>query len=231
QSANPGTAVAPTGQKGAPATLQTNVSPNALSKDKTLPGMKGGSPLPSGTTGPVPGVATPGAKLVPENKSATTTPTTTSPAGPASGTGAGGNPKTPATTGPVPSVTNPSAKLTPDNKSSTTTPATAGPASGAGAAGGPKTLEMGRKPKDVLPPPPSAKPAAAPAKPPPPVAHVEPARRPPPPPPPPPHPAPQVARPAPPPPPRPVAQVARPAPPKPAAPAAAKKCPPNNPKC
>ena len=174
-SANPATAVAPSGQKGAPATLQTNVSPNALPKDKTLPGMKGGSPLPQGPTGPAPGVTNPGAKLTPENKSATTTPTAISPAGPASGAGAAGNPKTPATSGPVPSVTNPSAKLTPENKSATTTTSPAGPAPGA--AGGPKTIEMGRKPRDVAPPPPSAKPAAAPAKPTPPVAHGLPSLR------------------------------------------------------
>jgi uncharacterized caspase-like protein len=248
QSANPATAVAPSGQKGAPATLQTNVAPNTLPKDKTLPGMKGGSPLPQGTTGPVPGVTTPGAKLTPDNKSATTTPTTTSPAAPASGTGAAGNPKTPTTTGPVPNVTSPSAKPTPENKSATTTPATspAVPTSGAGAAGGPKTFETGRKPTGVSPP---VKPAAAPARPTPPVAHVEPQHRVSPPPPPP-RPTPQIARPAPPPPraapppppPRPAPQIARPAPPpppraappppRPAAPAAAaKKCPPNNPKC
>ena len=212
-SANPATAVAPSGQKGAPAALQTNVSPNALPKDKTLPGMKGGSPLPQ----------------------AMTPPTTTSPTGPASGTGAAGSPKTPATSGPVPSVTNPSAKLTPENKSATTSPTTTSPAGLAPGAGGPKTIEMGRKPRDVAPPPPSAKPAAAPARPTPPVARIEPAHRAPPPPPPPPHPAAQIARPGPPPPraapPRPVAQVRPAPPPRPAPAATAKKCPANNPKC
>jgi uncharacterized caspase-like protein len=232
-SAKAGTAGAPSGLKGSvPATsLQTNVSPtnvspNALPKANALPvpGTKGAPPVPPGTPGPVPGVTTPGAKVIPENKSATTTPTATSPAGPASGAGAAGSPKTPATTGPVPGVTNPGAKPSPENKSATTTPTTtppAGPASGA--AGGSKTLEMGRKPKEVLPPPPSANPAAAPLKPAPPVAHVEPARRAPPPP----HPAAQIARPSPPPPrpapppppPHPVAQVARPAPPPPPRPA------------
>jgi uncharacterized caspase-like protein len=234
QSARPGPG-APFGQKGAPATFQRNASPDALSKDKTLPGMKGGSPLPAGPAGSASGAPTPGAKLAPESKSATTTPATTSPTGPASG----GTAATPKSTEPAPGVANPSAKPTPENKSATTTPT--GPASGTG--GSPKTLE--RKPKEVPPPPPSAKPAAAPARPAPPVAHVEPAHRAPPPPPPP-HPAPQIARPAPPaprpapppPPPRPVAQAARPAPPPPrpaappaAKPAAAKKCPPNVAKC
>jgi uncharacterized caspase-like protein len=232
-SAKPGTAGAPSGQKAEPATrLPVNTSPNTLSKDKTLPGMKGGSPLPHGTTGPGPGVTNPNAKLTPENKSVTTTPATTSPAGPASGPGAAGGPKTPATTPATPLAGQPKT-------------------GGAAQVQEQKLLvpQTGRKKKEVPPPPPPSKPAAAPAKPvapaaPKPQIRAEPPHRAPPPPP---HPAPQVARPAPPPPrpapppppPRPAPQIARPAPPpprpappppKPAAPAA-KKCPPNVAKC
>ena len=246
-----------TGTQPAKGTLQGTQAPGTanLKPGNALPGSPSGAALPTqtgkgneaskggvpGPTGPVPGVTTPGAKLTPDNKSATTPTTTiTSPAGPASGTGAAGKPKTPTTTGPVPGVTNPIAKPTPENKSATTPAGSpAGPGSGAGAAGGPKTLESERKPKDVSPP---AKPAATPAKPTPPVPHVEPQHRASPPPPPPPRPTPQIARPAPPPPraaappppPRPAPQVVRPPPPpppRPAAPAAAKKCPPNVPKC
>jgi uncharacterized caspase-like protein len=236
---------APSGQKGTPATtLQTTVSPNTLPKDKALPGSKEGTPLPPGVKGPASGATNPSAKLTPENKSVTTAPTTTSPAGAASGSGAAGGPKGPGTTGPV-GTTNPGAKLTPESKSVTTT-SPAG-ASGPGTAASPKTLELERKRQDVPPPPPPPKPAAVP-RPAPPVAHVEPLRRAPPPPPPP-RPAPQIARPAPPPPPRPApppprpppVAVARPAPPPPPprpppppprpAPAAAKKCPPNVARC
>jgi uncharacterized caspase-like protein len=229
QSAKPGPAGVPSGQKGGPATLQTNVSPNALPKEKTLPvpGTKGTPPAPPGTTGPAPGVTTPNAKLTPENKP------TTSPAGPATGAGAAGAPKTPETNPPAPLVGQPKtggAAQIPAEK--------------------PLVPETARKQKEVPPPPPPPKPTAAPAKPVPPAApkpqlRAEPPHRAPPPPPPP-HPAPQVARPAPPPPrpapppppPRPAPAVARPAPPpprpappppKPAAPA--KKCPANNPKC
>jgi len=244
------TSGAPSGQKGTPATtLQTNVSPNTVPKDKALPGSKEGTPLPPGVKGPASGAANPSAKFGPENKSVTTTPTATSPAGAASGSGAAGGPKGPGTTGPV-GTTNPSAKLAPESKSVTTTPPAG--ASGAGTGASPKTLELERKRQDVPPPPPPPKPAAVP-KPAPPVAHVEPLRRaPPPPPPPPPRPAPQIARPAPPPPPRPAppppppprpppVAVARPAPPPPPRPppppprpapaAAAKKCPPNVARC
>jgi uncharacterized caspase-like protein len=243
------TSGAPSGQKGGPGTrLQTNVSPTTLPKDKALPGSKEGTPLPPGVKGPASGAANPSAKLTPENKPVTTTPTATSPAGAASGSGAAGSPKGPGTTGPVQGTTNPSAKLTPESKSVTTT-SPAG-ASGPGTAASPKTLELERKRQDVPPPPPPPKPAAVP-KPAPPVAHVEPLRRAPPPPPPP-RPAPQIARPAPPPPPPPrpappppprppPVAVVRPAPPPPPprpppppprpAPAAAKKCPPNVAKC
>ena len=234
---------APSSQKGTPATtLQTNVSPNTLPRDKALPGSKEGTPLPPGVKGPASGGANPNPKLTPESKSVTTTPTATSPAGAASGSGAAGGPKGPGTTGPV-GKTNPGAKLTPESKSVTTT-SPAG-ASGPGTAATPKTLELERKRQDVPPPPPPPKPAAVP-RPAPPVAHVEPLRRAPPPPPP-----PQIARPAPPPPPRPApppppprpppVAVARPAPPPPPprpppppprpAPAAAKKCPPNVARC
>lgn len=273
------------GQKGTTAnTSQTNATSSTLPADKTLPGMKGGTTLPTnpsanksattnstttsspaspatgagavgspktlGTTGPVQGATTPNGKPNPEAKSATTTPTTTtSPTGAASGAGAAGGPKTLGTTGPGQGTTVPGGKPTTEPKSATTTTSPTGAASGAGA--GPKLLD---KRKDVVPPPPpSAKPAAPALKPTPPVAHVEPAHRAAPPPPPPPHPA-QIARPAPPPPPRPAPQIARPAPPPPhpvaqavrpappppprpappparPAPAAAKKCPPNVPRC
>jgi uncharacterized caspase-like protein len=163
-SAKPGTAGAPSGQKGGPAALQTNVSPNALSKDKTLPGMKGGSPLPPGTTGPASGVTPPTAKLTPENKS------TTSPAGPATGAGAAGAPKTPGTNPPAPIVGQPKtggAAQIPAEK--------------------PLVPETARRQKQVPPPP---KPTVAPAKPAPPAApkpqlRAEPPHRAPPPPPPP----------------------------------------------
>jgi uncharacterized caspase-like protein len=227
--AKTGTSGAPTGQKGAPATLQTNVSPGTLPKDKALPGSKEGTPLPPGVKGP--GAPNPNAKLVPENKSLTTTPPT-SPTAPTSGPGTAGSPKTPAPTS-APIVGQPKA---------------------GGSAPVPEAKrvvpETEHTRKEMPPPPPPPKPAAAPVKPPPPAARLEPPRRAPPPPPPP-RPAPQIARPAPPPPPRAAppppprpapAVVARPAPPPPPRPpppppprpapaAAAKKCPPNVPKC
>jgi uncharacterized caspase-like protein len=183
-------------------------------------------------------------KLVPENKSVTNNPATGT-GNPAVGGNAKINPSAPLVDKPKAGETRttlPDTKtLVPEKK--TTVPETkmAVPER--------KTVAPEKKPiapeiahtrKDVTPPPPP-KPVAAP-KPPPPVARLEPARRAPPPPPPPPRP--QIARPAPPPPPRPApppppprpaAQIARPAPPPPPpprpAPAAAKKCPPNNPKC
>jgi uncharacterized caspase-like protein len=239
-----GTPAAPKGTTGpAPAVTNLNAKPALENKlSTTVPttspaGAASGagtaaSPKTLGTTGPAtnPNVVTnPNAKLTPENKSATTTPTT-SPTGAASGAGAAGSPKTLGTNPPGPPVGQPkagTAALTPEVK------------------------PVDRR-KDVAPLAPPAKPAAAPAKPTPPVAAVQPTHRVAPPPPPPPHPAPQVARPAPPPPPRPappppppphpVAQAVRPAPPPPPprpappppakpAPAAAKKCPPNVPKC
>ena len=224
---------APSGQKGAPTTtLPANLAPNTLPKEKTLPGMKGGSALPPGTTGPVTGVTNPNAKLAPATKPATTTPTTTSPAGAASGPGAVGAPKTPGTNLPAPLVGQPKA---------------------GGSAQVPEAKrlvpETARKKQTPPPPPPPSKPATAsvkPVPPPPPLRSLKcglsrrtgPHRRRHPPPPP--HPAAQVVRPAPPPPPPPrpaPAAVARPAPPRPAPPppprpaAPAKKCPANNPKC
>jgi uncharacterized caspase-like protein len=218
--AKPGTAVAPSGQKGAPGTLQTNITPNALPKDKTLPGMKGGASLPpAGTKEPASGAANPNLKLAPENRLTATPPTS-----PATGTAnpaAGGNAKTPGTNPSAPLVERPKAG------SAASTPAEKLP-----------VQEPTRKREP--PPPPPPKPAIAASKPvppppPPPKPRAEPARRAAPPPPPPPprqaappprpapaaRPAPPPPRPAPPPPPR-------PAPPKPAP---AKKCPANNPKC
>jgi len=235
----PGTAGAPSGQKGAPVTpLSTNVSPNALPKDKALPvpGTKGAPPAPPGTTGPVPGATNPSAKLTPQNQ-----PVTTPPAGAASGLpGAAGAPKTPGTNAPAALVGQPKA---------------GGSAQGPDATK-PVVRETARKLNAVPPPPPQR--AAAPAKPIPQAAprpqihpqiqRAEPPRRAAPPPP---RPAPQMARPAPPPPrmaappprmaapppprmaPPPPPRMAPPPPPRPASPppAAAKKCPPNVPRC
>ena len=60
-SAKPVTSGTPSGQKGTPSptTLQTNVSPNTLPKDKALPGSKEGVPLPPGVKGPASGAANP----------------------------------------------------------------------------------------------------------------------------------------------------------------------------
>jgi uncharacterized caspase-like protein len=243
--AKPGTAGALSDKKGAPGTLQTNIAPNTLPKDKTLPGMKGGSSLPAaGTKEPASGAANPNLKLAPENKLTATPPTS-----PATGTAnpaAGGNAKTGTSTS-APLVEKPKAGETktavPDTKTALPDTKTVVPEKKTIA---PETkrivpeketkivpetkqkfetpppkpkVDRAEPPRRAAPPPPPPRPTpqiARPAPPPPP----RPA-----PPPPPPRPAPQIARPAPPPPPRPPP----PPPPKPAA--AAKKCPANNPKC
>jgi uncharacterized caspase-like protein len=208
----PGTPGLPSGQRAAP--LPANVSPNALPQGQALPrpnalpvpGAKGAPPVPPSATAPVTGAPNPNAKLAPQGR-----PGVNAPAAPVAQPRAGGSAQVP------------EAK--------------------------PVAPETARRPNAAPPPPPPAKPAAAPPRPTPPAAaRIEPPRRAAPPPPPPPRPAPQIARPAPPPPPRmaappppravappprPAPQMARPAPPppRPAPAAAAKKCPPNVPKC
>jgi len=199
--------------------LSTNVSPDALPKANALPvpGTKGAPPIPPGAAGPA-GAPNPNARLAP----GTTPPAASTPNVP----GAAGGPKTLGT------ETFPTREPKAGRSAADTKPLA--PES---------TRRQGGAPPPP-PPPPPPKPAAVPLKPIPPtppkpeMRRVEP----------PPRPAPQVARPAPPPPrqappPRPAPQIARPAPPppppprpappppRPAAPAAAKKCPPNNPKC
>jgi uncharacterized caspase-like protein len=214
----PGTPGAPNAAPNKP--LPANASPQALPKANTLPvpGTKGAPPVPSGAAGPVPGAPNPSEKFAPGSRS----PTVSAPNVPA----AAGGPKAPGT------------EVSPRE-----------PKAG-GSASETKPLVPESKPKPAVtpPPPPPPKPAVASPKPPaapaPQIRRAEPTRAAPPPP----RPAPQIARPAPPPPrpapppPRPAPQIARPAPPpppraappppRPAAPAAAaKKCPPNNPKC
>jgi uncharacterized caspase-like protein len=147
----------------------------------------------------------------------------------------GGPPVMPGAAGPTPGTTNPSAKLAP------ATPHAVSPPNIPDAAGAPKTLNTqtpvtggpkagGRSPTPPSPPKPTVA-SPQPVTPPPPkpeMRRVEPSLKPAAPPPP--RPAAQIARPAP--------QIARPPPPPPRvapppkpAPAAAKKCPPNNPKC
>jgi uncharacterized caspase-like protein len=234
--AKPGTPGAPSGQKGAPTTpLPTNVSPNALPPGQVLPkanalpvpGTKGAPLVPPGATGPVPRVPYPNAKLAP----GTTPPAAAAPNLP----GTAGSPKASGTNAPL--VGQPKA-------------------GGSTQAPGAKLVvpENPRKQNAISPPPPPPKPAVAPSRLVPPAApklqiqRAEPLRRAAPPPPPP-RPAPLIARPAPPPPrpappppppPRPAPQIVRPAPPPPPPPrpapppprpAAAKKCPPNVPRC
>jgi uncharacterized caspase-like protein len=238
----PGTAGAPLGQKGAPNTpLPTNVPPNELPKANALPkantlpvpGTKGAPPAPPAATGPVPNATNP----APQNR-----PMTTPPAAGATAKlpAAAGNPKTPATNTPAPLVGQPKAggsaqapeakPIVPETvrKPNAVPPPPTPPKPAAARAkpivpaAAPKPqIQRAEPPHRAAPPPPRPAPAIARPAPPPPRAAAPPPR---PAPPPPPRPAPQVARPAPPPPPR-------PAPPRPAAPAAAKKCPPNVPKC
>jgi uncharacterized caspase-like protein len=230
----PSASIAPVGQIApANAPQPANVAPNALPQGQALPkanslpvpGVKGAPPPQPAAGAPPANATSPGAKLAPQQPGAAP-PTAVSNA-PA----AAGAPKAPA------------------GIAARSKPNILEPVPGANAK--PTMVpEAVRKPAAVQPPP---KPTAAlPPKPP-----IQPdARRAPPPPP---RPAPQIAKPAPPPPPRiaappppriaapppprvaapppprpaPVPQIARPAPPppRPAPPAAAKKCPPNVPRC
>jgi uncharacterized caspase-like protein len=257
--AKPGTPGAPSGQKGGPTTpVPTNVSPNALPPNQALPrlnalpvpGTKGTPPAPPGTTtGPVPNVPNPNAKLAPGT--GTPPPAGTAPNLP----GAAGTPKA-GSNAPAPLAGQPkaggSARVPEANpaipeaaRKPVPSPPPPPPKSAAAPAkpvlpAAPQPQIRRAEPPRLAPPPRPAPQIARPAPPPPP----RPA------PPPPPRPVPQIARPAtpppprpappPPPPPRPAPQIARPAPPpprptppppRPAAPAAAKKCPPNVPKC
>jgi uncharacterized caspase-like protein len=244
QSGQPGTQ---SGQKGAPngpasTSLSPNVVPPGHELPKTNPSVKLAPDNKSATTSPNPpagGTGSANQKLVPENKSVTNNPATAT-GNPAAAAPQVDKPKAGETKTTLPDTKTlvPEKKTTvPETKMAVPERKTVAPETK------PIAPEIAHTRKDVTPPPPP-KPAAAPKPPPPPVARLEPARRAPPPPPP---PRPQIARPAPPPPPpvraapppppRPAPQIARPAPPpppppRPAAPAAAaKKCPPNNPKC
>ena len=204
----PATAGAPAGVSAAPAAPQpARLTPEALSKTNALPvpGAKGGPPVVPGATGPTPNATNPSARLTP----GTTPPaaaTTPNAAGSVGGSQkSGGSPQIPQT---KPAIQESNRNAVPPPPPPTPKPAAVSPK--------PTPPPPSPKPEmrrvDTPPKPP---PVAAPATPPAPKPAAAP----------PPRPAPQVARPAPPPPPRPAP------PPKPAAPAAAKKCPPNNPKC
>lgn len=240
-------APAPNGQKAAPTTpVPANVSPNALPQGPTVPkanalpvpGAKGTPPAPPAASG-----AVPGAKLAPQNQSVTTSPAAATPNQP----GNAAAPKAPGPSAPASAVGQPKAggsAQAPEVKPAVPEAATkkyvtpppplpkpaAAPVKPAPLAA-PKPavqpqIQRAEPPRHAAPPPPPrpAPQVSRPAPPPPPPRVVAP-----PPPPPrvaaPPPPPPRVAAP-PPPPPRPA-----PPPPRPAPPAAAKKCPPNAPKC
>jgi len=245
---------APSGQKAAPnMPLPTNVSPNALPRGQALPkanalpipGTKGAPPVPPGATGPVPGVTNPSAKLAPQSQ-----PGRTPPAAPAPNLPGAAGPKTPGTNAPASLVGQPKARgsaqapevkpVVPETPRKPSVappppppskPAAAPPKPIPQAAPRPQMqpqIQRAEPPRRAAPPPPPPRPGPQIARPaPPPPRMAAPPPRPAPPPPPPPRPAPQIARPAPP-PPRPAPP---PPPPRPAAPAAAKKCPPNVPRC
>ena len=252
--AKPGTPGAPSGQKGPPtAPLPANVSPNALPPGQALPkanalpvpGTKGTPPVPPGAAGPAPGAPIPNTKLAPKGQPGTTPPGAAAPNLP----GAAGSPKASGTNAPASVVGQPKAggsaqgpdakPVVPETARKPNAvpspppppkPAAAAPKPIPRAAAPKPQIQRAEPPRRVAPPPPPPRPArqiARPAPPPPRVAA-----------PPPPRPSPQIARPAPP-PPRPAPQIARPAPPPPPPrpapppprPAAAKKCPPNVPKC
>jgi uncharacterized caspase-like protein len=242
----PGT---PPGQRGGPNTpLPANVTPNALPPGQALPranalpvpGSRGAPPVPPGATGPVPGAPNPNAKLAPQGQ-----PGTTPPAAP-NLPGIAGAPKGPGTVQAPPggppraggSAQAPEAKpVVPETARKPGAPpppppppppksVAAPPRPAPQAAPRPQPqIQRAEPPRRAAPPPPPPRPApqmARPAPPPPRMAAPPPPRAAPPPPP---RPAPQIARPAPPPP------RAAPPPPRPAPPAAAKKCPPNVPRC
>jgi uncharacterized caspase-like protein len=212
--ARPGAPGTPFGQKTEPNTpLPTNASPNALPQGQALPranalpvsGAKGTPPVLPGATAPVPGTPNPNAKLAPQGR-----PAANAPVGQPN---AGGSAQAPEARPVVPeSARRPNAAPPPPQPPK---PAAAPPRPAPRAAPPPQ-IERAEPPRRAAPPPQMARPA-----PPPPRMAAPPPR----PAPPPPRPPPQIARPAPP-PPRPA-----PPPPRPAAPAAAKKCPPNVPRC
>src|SRR5712664_3750729 len=242
----PGT---PPGQRGGPNTpLPANVTPNALPPGQALPranalpvpGSKGAPPVPPGATGPVPGGPNPNAKLAPQGQPGTTPPAAPNipgtagapkapgavqapPGGPPR---AGGSARAPEARPVVPEAARrpnapPPPPPPPPPKSVAAPPR---PVPQAAPRPQPQ-IQRAEPPRRAAPPPPPPRPApqmARPAPPPPRMAAPPPPRAAPPPPP---RPAPQIARPAPP-PPRPAAP-----PPRPAPPAAAKKCPPNVPRC
>src|SRR6266850_1535372 len=245
--ARPGTPGTPSGQRGGPNTPSpTNVTPNALPPGQALPrantlpvpGSKGAPPVLPGATGPVPSAPNPNARLAPQGQPGTTPP------GPPNLPGGAGAPRTPGAV-PAPPVAQPrpgGSVQAPEAKPVVPEAARRPNASPPPPPPPPKSVAA----------PPRPVPQAAP-RPQPQIQRAEPPRRGAPPPPPP-RPAPQLARPAPPPPrmaappppraappppPRPAPQIARPAPPppraapppRPAPPAAAKKCPPNVPRC
>src|SRR5450631_2569056 len=217
-----GTPGTPPGQKAAPNTpLPANVSPNALPQGQALPkanalpvpGAKGTPPVPPGATAPAAVAPNPNVKLAPQDQ-----PRANEPAFRAGRPKAGGSAQTPEAKPLVPeTVRRPNSAPPPP---SLPKPAAAPPRPAPPAAPKPQ-MQRAEPPHRAAPPPRPAPQMARPAPPPPRMAAPPPPR----PAPPPPRPAPQMARPAPPPP--------RPAPPPPraAAPAAAKKCPPNVPRC
>src|SRR6266851_973060 len=222
-----GTPGTPSGQRVAPNTpVPTNVSPNALPQalPKTnalpVPGAKGTPPAPPSAAAPVPGPPNPNAKLAPQDQ-----PRASEPALRAGQPKAGGSAQAPEAKPVVPeTVRRPNAALPPPPPPK---PAAAPPKPAPRAEPKPQ-MQRAEPPHRAAPPPRPAPQMARPSPPPPRAAPPPPRMAAPPPPrpaPPPPRPAPQIARPAPP-PPRPA-----PPPPRPAAPAAAKKCPPNVPRC
>ena len=243
----PGIPGTPSGQGAPSAPLRTNISPNASPQGQALPkvnalpvpGARGAPPVPPAAA-PVPGVRNPNAKLAPPGEAGTKPPAAAGPGLPGGATA----PRGPGTNAPAPLVGQPKAggsAQAPEAKPAVPEAArkpvsppppkpAAAPARPVPPAAAPKPqIQRAEPPRRVAPPPPPPHPApqAARPAPPPPRAAAPPPPRPAPPPPPRPAPAPQVARPAaPPPPPRPA-----PPPPRPAPPAAAKKCPPNVPKC
>ncbi len=252
----PGAPGASHGQKGPTAPLPANVTPNALAPGQTppsqalpsqalpkanalpVPGKKGAPPTPPAAAGPASGAVNPSAKLSPQNQPATTAPAAPSANLPA----AAGTPKTPGPNAPAPLAgpSKPGPGQVPEAKrivpeAGPKPPPTPPPA--AALARPTPQIQRAEPPRHVAPTPPRTAPQAMRTTPPPPPRPAPPpqmAR---------PTPPPQMARPTPPPPPRmaspppprpaPSVQMARPAPPpRPAAPApAAKRCPPNDPKC
>ncbi len=250
----PGAPGASPGQKGPTAPLPANVTPNALAPGQTppgqalpsqalpkanalpVPGTKGAPPTPPAAAGPASGAVNPSAKLAPQNQPATTAPVAPSANLPA----AAGTPKTPGPNAPAPLAgpSKPGRGQVPEAKrivpeAGPKPPPTPPPA--AALARPTPQIQRAEPPRHVAPTPPRPAPQAMRTTPPPPprpAPQQQMAR---------PTPPPQMARPTPPPPPRmaspprpaPSVQMARPAPPpRPAAPApAAKRCPPNVPKC